>query len=132
VAAPGERTFTFSDHDFHLPRGVTFLRAVPSQVRLHFARLKEKEVPVDVRIATPPPKDYEVVGHQVTPATLQIAGPEHRVDEIVSAQTDGLDLSSITQTADIRVNTFVADPQVWMESQPFVTVHVTVEKTKIK
>jgi hypothetical protein len=130
VTAPGERTFTVSDGDFHLPKGVTFLRAIPSQIRLRFARRKMKQIPVEVRFASPPPKDYQVTGHQVIPATLQIAGPEHRVDEIANAETDAIDLSSVTQTSDIRVNTFVADPQVWLESQPFVTVRVMVEKTK--
>jgi hypothetical protein len=130
VGAPGERTFTLSERDFNLPHGVTFVRAIPSQVRLRFGRLKQKEVPVDVRFAAPPPKDYEVTGHQVFPGTLQIAGPELRVNEIATAQTDAIDLSSVSETSDIQVNTFLADPQVWMESQPVVTVHVQVEKIK--
>jgi YbbR domain-containing protein len=128
VSAPGERTFTLSDGDFHLPQGVNFLRAVPSQIRLRFSRRKVKDVPVEVRFASPLPKEYQMVGQEVIPGTVQIAGPEHRVDEIVTAQTDAIDLSSITETSDIRVNTYVADPQVWMESQPFVTVHLTVQK----
>src|SRR5271154_244065 len=46
VSGPGERTFTIADGDLHLPQGLTFLRAMPSQLRLQFARLTTKDVPL--------------------------------------------------------------------------------------
>jgi YbbR domain-containing protein len=132
VSAPGERTFTLSDSDLRLPEGVTFVRAVPSQLRLQFARMQAKDVPVEVRFASQPPAGYRVVSREVTPPALRIAGPERRVAGISSAQTDAIDLSGITQSSDIRVNTFVSDPLVWMESSPVVTVRVKLEKLVTK
>jgi YbbR-like protein len=128
VGGPGERTFTLSDGDVHLPQGVTFLRAVPSQLRLRFARLLTKDVAVHVHIAAPPPAGYQVVREEVTPAQLRIAGPQQRVEETASAQTDAIDLSGATETTEYRVNTFVADPQVRLTSSPQVTVKVIIEK----
>jgi YbbR-like protein len=128
VADPGERTFTLSDADLHLPEGVAFLRAIPSQLRLRFARRAARDVPVEVRIFKEPPEGYAVIAHDAVPPMLRIAGPEGRVTNISSAATDGIDLSGITQSGDFRVNVFVADPQVWLESNPMVTVHVTIEK----
>ena len=46
---------------FILPQGVTFLRSVPSQLRVRFARLMSREVPVNPRIYAPPPAGYRVV-----------------------------------------------------------------------
>jgi hypothetical protein len=115
VNDPGERTFTLSDSSMHLPENVTFLRAIPSQLRLRFARRKMKEVPVEVRFLKPPPIGYEIVGQQVIPEMLQVAGPEPRVDATGSAQTDAIDL--------------VADPQVWLQSSPMVTVKLKIEKS---
>ncbi len=66
----------------------------------------------------------------IVPATIRIAGPEGRVNAITTAQTDAIDLSAVTGPAEIRVNTFVADPQVWLETAPAVTVTVTVAKTR--
>jgi len=129
VSGPGERTFTLSEADLHVPPGVTFLRAVPSQLRLRFARLLAKDVPLQVRIAAPPPAGYRLARQEVMPGQLRIAGPEGRVLRTESAQTDAIDLSQVTTTSDIRVNTFVVDPQVHLESPPIVTVRVTVEKS---
>jgi hypothetical protein len=128
VSGAGERTFTLSDSDLHLPTGVTFVRAIPSQLRLRFGRRITRDVPVQVRFAAPPPSGYEVVRQEVVPEVLRISGPEHRVEAVQSAQTDAIDLSRITQGAEMRVTTFVADPQVWLESSPTVTVKLTIEK----
>ena len=129
ISSPGERTFTLSDSDLRLPEGVTFVRGVPSQLRLRFSRVQSKDVPVEVRFGSQPPPGYRVVSQEVTPPVLRISGPEQRINTIASAQTDAIDLSGITRTSDIRVNTFVADPQVWLESSPMVTVHVKLEKS---
>ena len=52
------------------------------------------------------------------------------MNSISTAQTDAIDLSGVTGLTEIHVNTFVADPQVWLETAPAVTVTVTVEKTR--
>jgi YbbR domain-containing protein len=129
VGGAGERTFTLSNNDLHPPQGVTFLRAVPSQLRLRFARLQKKDVPVQIRIAEPPPPGYRVVAQTATPDQVRITGPEVRVNQADNAQTDGIDLSAVTQTSEFRVSTFVADPLLGIESSPMVTVKVIIEKT---
>jgi len=128
VKGPGERTFTLSDADLHLPDGVTFLRSMPSQVRLRFARLKTKDVPVVVRFGSALAPAYRIVSQDITPPQLRIAGPENRVDTVSEAQTDAIDLRGVTESSTFRVNTFVADPQVWMEASPLVTVRLTIER----
>jgi YbbR domain-containing protein len=129
VSGPGERTFTLSDNDLHLPQGVTFLRAIPSQLRLRFGRRKTKDVPVEVRFSAPPPSGFKVIRQEAVTDVLRISGPEHRVDAVLSAETDAIDLSAVTQSSEIHVNTLVADPQVWLESAPAVTVKLTIEKS---
>jgi len=128
VKGPGERTFTLSDADFHLPQGVTFLRSVPSQLRVRFAQLVSREVPVMIRIYAPPPKGYRIVSQEVVPQTLRIAGPEARVAEVADAETDAIDLSGVTGRAEIKASAFVSDPQVRFEVSPVVMVKVVVEK----
>jgi YbbR domain-containing protein len=128
VDAPGQRTFTLSGSDLHLPSGVTFLRAIPSQLRIGFPRRVFKDVPVDVQIGARPPAGYHVVSQEVTPPTVRIAGPERRVNAIAGAQTDAIDLGSATAPTEIRVNAFVSDAQIWMDSSPAVVVRVKIEK----
>jgi YbbR domain-containing protein len=132
VDAPGQRTFTLSAADFHLPPGVTFLRAVPSQLRINFPRRVFKYVPVEIRIGAQPPADYRIVSQEVIPPSVRIVGPEQRVAAIVGAQTDAIDLSSATSATEVQVNAFVADAQVGMESPPLVTVRVNIEKNAVE
>ncbi len=130
VKGPGERTFTLSDADFIMPQGVTFLRSLPAQLRLRFARMLSREVPVTVRIFAPPPPGYTVVSKEIVPKPLRIAGPEGRVNTVASAETDAIDLSGITTNADIKVNAFIPDPQVRFESSPVVTVKLVLGRNK--
>jgi hypothetical protein len=130
VKGPGERTFTLSDADFHLPQGVTFLRSVPSQLRVRFSKLMSRDVPVNIRIYAPPPAGYRVVGEEAVPNSLRIAGPEGRVATVPGAETDAIDLSGVTESREIKVNAFVSDPQVRFEVSPVVTVKLTIEKNQ--
>ncbi len=129
VGSTEDRTFTISESNLNLPPGVSFLRAVPSQLRLHLARLAEKEVPVEVRFSGALPAGYQLAGQSVAPEQLSIAGPDTRVTSVTQVQTDPINLRSLTQTGDYRVDAFVDDPQVHFESPPQVTVHLTIERT---
>jgi diadenylate cyclase len=122
-----DRTFTISESNLNLPPGVTFLRAVPSQLRLHLAHLAEKVVPVEVRFSSSLPAGYRLTGQSVSPQQLRIAGSEARVTSVTQVETDPIDLHRLTQSGDQRVDAFVDDPQVHFESPPQVTVHLIIE-----
>jgi hypothetical protein len=129
IKEPGERTFTISTVNLNLPTGVTFLRAVPSQVRLRFAHLKSREVPVEVRFSGTMPKGLTLVSHTVTPQMLRIAGSENRIDGVGLVETDPIEMSKITTSGSIRVNAFINEPQIHFESSPLVTVNLVVKKS---
>jgi hypothetical protein len=128
VEAPGERTFTIGPGSLNLPRNVTFLRAVPSQLRLRFDRLMSKDVAVQVR--TTGTTGLEVVRQDVQPKTLKVTGPENHVRQIDSAQTDPIDISKISKQGQFSVHAYVADPQVRFENAPMVTVKLWVERVE--
>ncbi|HEV8148328.1 MAG TPA: CdaR family protein [Bryobacteraceae bacterium] len=129
VTAPGERTFTLSSLNLNLPAGVAFLRATPSQLRLNFDRNVTKDVPVEIRLAGAPPAGFHVDSQAVSPAILRIAGPEQHVNRIAMAHTDAIDVTALTADTTLRVNTFVEDSQVRLESSPIVTVKLSIRKT---
>ena len=43
VRAAGQKSFAISGADLHLPQGVTFMRAVPAQLRVHIAPEKSAQ-----------------------------------------------------------------------------------------
>ncbi len=128
VQQAGEQTFTISTSNIDLPDGVVFLRAVPSQLRLRFDRHATRDVPVQVRLAGPPPAGYRIARQEIKPETLKIGGPENHVQQIEIAQTDAIDVSKVTGQAQFRANTYVADPQVRFESPAVVAVKIWMEK----
>lgn len=128
IDAAGERTFTISNDNLNLPRGVTFLRAVPSQLRLRIARIAAKEVPVQVRTTGEVPAGYRFVSATASPMTLRITGSQRRVDAVAKVETDAIDLDGLTGPAERRVNAFISDPQIRFESTPVVTVKLTIER----
>jgi YbbR domain-containing protein len=97
---------------------------------VRFARLLSRQVPVNVRLSAPPPAGYRIVSQQAVPSVLRIAGPEGRVNAVTNAETDAIDLSGITASADIKASAFISDPQVRFEVSPAVTVKFTIEKNQ--
>ena len=130
VGHPGEQTLTISSAEFNLPQGVAFLRAIPSQVRLQIFRVASKEVPVRVRLDGAPPAGYTILQAEPLPDKLRISGPEPRVQSILTANTDLIDVRNVTQTTEVQTNVFVDDPRVQLESRPVVKVKLIVEKSQ--
>ncbi len=128
IDGTGEQTFTIADSNLNLPRGVTFLRAVPSQLRLRVARLASKDVPVDVRVDGEVAPGYRLLSATAEPGSLRIAGSENRVSAISRVETDTVQVAGLSQSGERRVNAFVSDPEVRFESSPIVSVKLAIER----
>ncbi len=130
VSKSGERTFTIDRSNISLPFGVTFIRAVPSQLKLQFDKQLTKLVPVRIRYEGSVPAGWRVAREIVTPDSLRVIGPANKVDQIEFAETDPVDLEWKTGEKTARVHVFAGDPQVRFESSPMVTVKTLVERTQ--
>ncbi len=128
IDSPGEHTYTIADSNLTLPRGVTFLHAVPSQLRLRVARMAEKDVPVHVRTNGTVAAGYRLVSAKAEPGTLRIAGSLQRVTALSSVETDALEIEGLSASVERQVNAFVSDPDVRFESSPIVSVQLTIER----
>ena len=127
-AHAGERTYTIHPNNLALPAGVTFYRAVPSQVTLRFERLMVRDVSV-APVFSKMSEGYRVRGYVVEPAKARIRGPEERVKNIAMVATDPVDLSGVVSEKEFHTHINVADPQVRLEAAGVVTLKVTLEKS---
>ncbi len=127
---PGVRTFPIGSDNVRLPRGVSLVRAVPSEVRLTLERRAERSVPVETQFMHQGAGGYEVTAYRVTPPQMLIAGPGSHVGAVRAVATDPIDLSGVVGTAEFRVNVFVNDAFVRFVSKPQVAVTVNVKKKK--
>ncbi len=128
VTGPGERTFTIQPGNVDLQPGLEVVRAVPAQIRLRFERQVTAQVPVHVRFGSAPPPGYHIASQNVWPATVTLVGPESHVRDVDHAETDPIDLSQAFDKQDFRVQTFVRDAYVRLQSSPAVTVSITLGK----
>ena len=129
---PGERTFTVQEINLNLPGGISLVRAVPSQIRVVLEHRLLKVVPVTLRFAGPPPAGYRVRWSQVVPESIAIVGPERRVTQIQSVETDAFDFShlrsALDQPTEVKLNAFVSDPLVSLASPSQIRARVQLEK----
>ena len=126
----GEQTFTLNDSSIRqLPMGVSFYRAVPSQIALRFERLYSKDVPIEPRYAKAAPQGYSVVGYRFDPPKVRIRGPEQRLQTIDHVTTDPIDLSGLVSQTSQRVRVRIGEPRVRLESN--AQVRITLELRKL-
>ncbi len=126
-ARAGERTYTITEGNVRLPRGLRLVRAVPAQIRFDFETRVPRTVPVRARFTGAQP-GYEVAQVLITPRTLTITGPQTRVERVQAAVTDPIDLSAVVGTAQFHVNAFVGDGRVQISGSPQVAVRVTMKR----
>ncbi|MBI4908734.1 MAG: hypothetical protein HY820_34255 [Acidobacteria bacterium] len=126
---PGERTYSIVDANVKLPPGVTFLRSVPSQIRVRLEPRVSKQVPVMPRFENLP-AGYGVVTQNTNPAKVQIVGPESRVNTIDHVETDAIEVDIERGVSQVLLApVFSGDPLVHFD-QKTITVAVKVELEK--
>lgn len=130
VHAPGERTFTLTDAELRLPRGVARVRVIPEQLRFRFERQITGKLPVEVVYSGALPHGTAIGKVTVDPPELEITGPESRVLAARRALTDPFDLSRVTGDSQQELSTYIADAELRFASVPRVTVKIRVEKNR--
>ncbi len=132
---PGERTFNVPDSVVGLPARLTLVEAVPFQLQVVLEPHLRREIPVRLRLkedATTPIK-VRVVRSEINPATILISGPESHVKSVPYAMTDQFDFGTMLngdgrQVLEARLQTFVENPRVRIDSVSLVNVKVVVER----
>jgi YbbR domain-containing protein len=128
-AGPGERTYNIRPANINLPSGVSFDRALPSQITLRFDKLLTKEVEIHVPpYSKGPPDGYRVRSYTLAPPKTFIRGPEERVKSMTHVTLDPVDLSGVISQAEFTTHVNVGDPQVRLEVPGSVKLRVTLER----
>jgi hypothetical protein len=125
---PGERTFMVSDGNVKLARGVILVRVIPSEVRFVFEERGYRSIPVQVHFIGERQNGYAIAHYDVTPGEVKVVGPKSRVDRLVAATTDPVDVSGVVGSSEFHVNAFLDDPYVRFQTSPVIAVVVTMKK----
>jgi len=124
----GEKIMALSPHNVQAPFGAEVIRVNPSSVRFSLERTLVKTVPIVPTILGQPLDGYEVGKVSVSPGTIEVEGPESRVNPLASIATVPIHIdrrqSHIEQTADLDV----PDPQIRLQHPSPVSVQVEVRR----
>lgn len=127
VTAPGERTFTLSNRELKLPRGIELIRTIPAQLRFTFDRRATRFVPVEVQYSGMLPPGYVIASVSVDPPELEIAGPQSHVLKSRKLKSDPFDLTNVTSEKTEKLSVYEAEPEVRIVNPPQVRVEVRVQ-----
>lgn len=128
VHQPGFRTFTLDSSQIVLPRGITLVRSIPSQMRLVFEKRLSRDVRVLPRFSGSYAQGYEIDDYSVDPRTLKVVGPESRVALLDYVSTDPIDLSGTIGSGRYPTTAFLNDPYLRFENLKHVWVSVQMRK----
>jgi YbbR domain-containing protein len=130
VQAPGIRTFTLTQNELKLPRGVELVRAIPAQLRFTFEHRATRALRVEVPQTGALPPGLSIAHIEVQPPELSIAGPESRVAAVTRAESDPLDLNAVKGDSEQTLAVYIREPEVRFLTVPRVTVKIRVRRTR--
>jgi YbbR domain-containing protein len=124
----GEKIVALSPQNVQAPFGAEVIRVNPSTVRFTLERTVSKTVDIVPTIAGQPTNGFEAGQVFVSPNTVEVEGPESRVDALSSIATTPIRLdrkqSSFEQTADLDV----PDPQIRLQHSSAVNVKIEIHR----
>lgn len=124
----GEKIVALSPQNVQTPFGAEVIRVNPSSVRFNLERTVTKTVDVVPTLAGQPMNGFEIGQVSVSPSTIEVEGPESRVDMLQSIATTPLRIdrkqSSIEQSADLDV----PDPQIRLLHPSAVNVRIEIHR----
>lgn len=129
-ATPGEHTYDLLPSKIRAPRDVETVQVIPSQFRLSFDKPAAKTVQVEPRVIGSTAPGFRLAQVTVDPATVHIAGPQKRVDDIDTVITDPVDASGVMGSATFTTHVYVSDPLVRLTGSSVVRVTVNTEPRK--
>ena len=126
----GEKIVALSPQNVQAPFGAEVIRVNPSSVRFTLERTVTKTVDIVPTLAGQPVNGFETGQVSVIPNTIEVEGPESRVDALSSIATTPIRLdrkqSSIEQTVDLDV----PDPQIRLLHPSAVNVKIEIRRKR--
>jgi YbbR domain-containing protein len=129
VHVAGERTFDLTDQQVEKPHELAVVQIVPSQFRLNFDTRMTRMVEVHPRVIGTFASGRQIARTEVSPSSIQISGPQKRVEAVEAAITDPIDVSGTMDRNSFVTHAYVSDPMVQVVNPG--PIHVTVIMEKI-
>ena len=124
----GERIVNLTPQNVKAPFGVDIVRVSPSQVKLNLERTLVKTLPVVIRVDGEPGSGYQIDGMTVTPAMVDVEGPESKVLAIDSVPTAIVRIVGRKTTFAGPVDLELPDPMLRLQYLSPVQIRVNIRQ----
>ena len=123
---PGERIISLTSQNVQVPFGAEVIRVNPPRVRLNLERTVSRVLPIVPTLQGQPADGFQVDKVLLNPNSVQVEGPESRVNTFDSIPTAPVQIegshSEVVQTADLDL----PDPQLRVQRPSTVEVRVEI------
>ncbi|MBI4478085.1 MAG: hypothetical protein HY654_12990 [Acidobacteria bacterium] len=127
TAKPGRRMFHLTPDEILSPFGVEVAYMTPPSLFIEFERASAKVVPVVPTVEGEPAKGFQIGKISASPATVEVVGPESRLQQLTEAVTEPVSVAGAAQTILESVTIGIVDPAVRLRVplSGWVTVEIT-------
>ncbi|MGH9331920.1 MAG: CdaR family protein [Vicinamibacterales bacterium] len=126
TARAGSRLFHLRSDEVQAPYGVEVAQVVPPTLSLELEKTSSRTVPVVPAVDGDPAPGFVVGRITADPSTVQIEGPESRLNEVGEATTEPLIVAGATGPVTDTVTVGVADPAVRLSKPQSAKVRIDV------
>jgi YbbR domain-containing protein len=132
AARSGSRLFHLRNDEVDAPYGVEVAQVVPATLSLELEKTNRRTVPVVPAVEGDPAPGFVVGRITAEPSTVEIEGPESRLNEVAEATTEPLIVTGATGPIVDTVTVGVADSAVRLREAQNATVTIDVVPAPIE
>ena len=129
LARPGQRLFHLLTDQVRVPWGIQVSQVSPPTVSLEFERSGRKLVPVVPSVEGEPAAGHVAGKVTTSPATVEVLGPESRLDRVTEATTEPVSIQDARTTVRDVVTVGVVDSALRLSEARTATVTVEIVRT---
>lgn len=125
-ARPGSRLFHLRTDEVRGPYGVDVAQITPATIALSLEKSGRKAVPVIAAVEGEPAPGFVTGRSSVTPATVEVLGPESRLRDLTSATTEAVSVAGQRTSVSDVVTIGVSDSALRLAETQTATVAVEI------
>jgi len=128
-----DREYPLNKNMISIPGGTEVKDIYPSQVNLRLEKIKEIMLEVEPNITGKLGDGLQLVRVEAIPSEVPVKGPESKIQNTYKVKTSPIDISSLTESAEIEADFILPNPDLKLATfQTKVIIRVVIQAEKIE
>ena len=127
----GSRIFDMTSGRVRAPLGIEVTQVSPSTISVTLDALGSRVVPIIPEVRGVPAAGFVVGMVEVEPATVEVEGPETRLQELIEAMTEPVDVTGVAAPLRRMVTVWVDDPNLRLATPGSARVTISIVRAPL-